>query len=74
MTQAQQWKQWYCDLPEIEETARLDNLGMRLMGQLAFPDGRSVVDEGLLQSVLDILEYRWQATADLLRRAICSQH
>jgi hypothetical protein len=54
------WGKWYCDLPETEETARLDNLGMRLMGLLAFSDGRSVVDECLLQSVLAILEYQRQ--------------
>jgi hypothetical protein len=54
------WGEWYNDLPETEETARLDNLGMRLMGLLAFTDGRSVIDEELLRSVLDILEYQRQ--------------
>jgi hypothetical protein len=54
------WEKWYRDLPETEETARLDNLGMRLMGLLAFSDGRSEIDEESLQSVLDILEYQRQ--------------
>ncbi len=51
------WNQWYCNLEETRETARLDNLGMRLMGLLAFGSGQSTVDEDLLRSVLDILEY-----------------
>jgi hypothetical protein len=54
------WEKWYCDLPETDETARLDNLGMRLMGLLAFTDGRNEIDEELLRSVLDILEYQRQ--------------
>lgn len=54
------WERWYCGLPETEETARLDNLGMRLLGLLAFTDGRKLIDEELLQSVLGILEYQRQ--------------
>jgi len=62
------WEHWYYNLPEAEETARLDNLGMRLMGLLAFTDGRKSIDEALLQSVLDILEY--QRRVRLLYRPI----
>lgn len=53
----QMWNDWYLSLDETDETARLDNLGMRLMGLLAFSSGRSVIDEELLRSVLDILGY-----------------
>jgi hypothetical protein len=51
------WGEWYVALEETDETARLDNLGMRLMGLLAFSSGHSTIDEELLQSVLDILGY-----------------
>jgi hypothetical protein len=53
----QMWNDWYLRLEETGETARLDNLGMRLMGVLAFSSGQSEINERLLQSVLDILEY-----------------
>ncbi len=54
------WGGWYVALEETDETARLDNLGMRLMGLLAFSSGRSQIDEQLLGSVLDILGYERQ--------------
>ena len=55
-----QWENWYMALEETDETARLDNLGMRLMGLLAFTSGQSAIGESLLRSVLDILEYQRQ--------------
>jgi hypothetical protein len=54
----QMWNDWYLSLDETDETARLDNLGMRLMGLLAFTSGQSVIDGELLRSVLDILDYQ----------------
>ena len=59
----QLWDDWYEALEETDETARLDNLGMRLMGLLAFTSGQSTVGESLLRSVLDILEYQRQVRA-----------
>jgi hypothetical protein len=53
----QMWNEWYLRLEETGDTARLDNLGMRLMDLLAFSSGQRRIDERLLQSVLDILEY-----------------
>jgi hypothetical protein len=52
------WAQWYANLEETEETARLDNLGMRLMGLLAFASGQNEIDEDLVRRVLDILDYQ----------------
>jgi ribosomal protein L20 len=52
------WEDWYNDLPETEETARLDAIGMRLLGVLAFVSGKEVVDAELMQCVLDLLEYQ----------------
>jgi hypothetical protein len=48
----QTWSEWYMALDRVEETARLDNLGMRLMGLLAFTSGRSVIDKDLVLAVL----------------------
>ncbi len=56
----EEWHDWYHALEETEETARLDNLGMRLMGLLAFSSGQSKIDGELLRRVLDILEYERQ--------------
>ena len=52
------WERWYQDLEETPETARLDSLGMRLMGLLAFTSGRKEIDEDLVDAVLNILEYQ----------------
>lgn len=52
------WDEWYCGLEETPETARLDNLGMRVMGLLAFTSGRKEIGAELLGSVLEILEYQ----------------
>ena len=51
------WCSWYEALEETEETARLDNLGMRLLGLLSFLNGQREIDGALVQAVLDILEY-----------------
>jgi Protein of unknown function (DUF3987) len=59
------WDEWYLALPETDETARLDNLGMRLMGLLAFTCGKPKVDAELLQSVLAILGYERQVRSTL---------
>ena len=45
----QMWNEWYRRLEETSETARLDNLGMRLMGLLAFSSGQRRIDERLLK-------------------------
>jgi Protein of unknown function (DUF3987) len=52
------WTDYYDNLEETDATARLDNIGMRLMGVLAFTSGKQQVDENLVRSVLDILEYQ----------------
>lgn len=52
------WEKWYMDLPETDETTRLDNLGMRLMALLAFSSGKGVVDESIVYAVFDILAYQ----------------
>jgi Protein of unknown function (DUF3987) len=57
------WADWYQNLEETAETARLDNLGMRLMGLLAFTSGEDLIDEELLCSVLDILKYQEEVRA-----------
>lgn len=54
------WQEWYYSLPRTDDTARLDNLGMRLMALLAFTSGQSEVDDKLLNAVLQILDYEWQ--------------
>jgi hypothetical protein len=54
------WEDWYVNLEETPETARLDNLGMRLMGLLAFVGRTREIDEELMSAVLDILEYQKQ--------------
>lgn len=54
------WQEWYYSLPRTDDTARLDNLGMRLMALLAFTSGQSEVDDKLLYAVLQILDYEWQ--------------
>ena len=56
----QVWEDWYMSLEETDETARLDNLGMRLMSLLAFTSGRSEIDADLVKSILEILEYERQ--------------
>ena len=56
----QVWEDWYMSLEETDETARLDNLGMRLMSLLAFTSGRSEIDADLVKSILEILEYEKQ--------------
>ncbi len=56
----QVWEDWYMGLEETDETARLDNLGMRLMSLLAFTSGRSEIDADLVKSILEILEYERQ--------------
>ena len=56
----QMWEAWYMDLEETEETARLDNLAMRLMGLLAFTSGQAEIEGKLLGSVLDIMKYEQQ--------------
>jgi Protein of unknown function (DUF3987) len=52
------WERWYVSLEETPETARLDSLGMRLMGLLAFTSGQKEIDEDLVDAVLSILDYQ----------------
>jgi Protein of unknown function (DUF3987) len=54
------WARWYEELPETETTARLDALGMRLMGLFAFVAHKRLVDVEIMAAVLDVLEYQRQ--------------
>ncbi|MFZ3246480.1 MAG: DUF3987 domain-containing protein, partial [Candidatus Acidiferrales bacterium] len=51
------WCAWYESLEESDDTARLDNIGMRLLGGLSFVNGQREIDTKLVQSTIDILEY-----------------
>ena len=51
------WDDWYMTLEQDETTVRLDTIGLRLMGLLAFTSGRYEIDVDLVRSVLAILEY-----------------
>jgi hypothetical protein len=66
------WDHWYGNLEESEETARLDSIGMRLMSLFAFTSGQSGIREGLLRSVLDILE--WQRKVRSIYRPIVADN
>ena len=51
------WCAWYESLEESDDTARLDNIGMRLLGGLSLVNGQREIDTKLVQSTIDILEY-----------------
>src|SRR5262249_12241184 len=55
---ASMWIDWYNNLDEVEETTRLDNIGMRLMALLAFTSGQQIVAAELMRRILDILEHQ----------------
>jgi hypothetical protein len=54
------WDDWYVNLDQDETTARLDTIGLRLLGLLAFTSGKNTIDSELVKAVLDILEYQRQ--------------
>jgi hypothetical protein len=57
------YEAWYNSLPETQETARLDAIGMRLLGVLAFLAEKDSVDRELMQAVLDMLQYQAEVRA-----------
>jgi hypothetical protein len=52
------WADYYCALPETEATTRLDAIGPRLMGILAFVMGKEEIDAEVVRVVLTLLEYQ----------------
>ncbi len=54
------WAHWYEQLPETATTARLDAIGMRLMGLFGFLARKREVDADVMRRVLDLLDYQRQ--------------
>lgn len=63
---------WYRNLKQTEETARLDNIGMRLMSLFAFSSGQSEIDEKVMRSVLDVLD--WQRRVRAIYRPVVADN
>jgi hypothetical protein len=52
------WTDWYVTLPETKTTTRLDAMGPRLMGIVAFVSGKREVDAENVRTVIALLEYQ----------------
>jgi hypothetical protein len=52
------WADYYIALPETKITARLDAMGPRLMGILAFVSGKREIDVEIVRVVLALLKYQ----------------
>jgi hypothetical protein len=51
------WEAWYQGLQPTEHAKRLDTIGLRLLGLLAFTQDKTSVDLEVVVAVIDILDY-----------------
>jgi len=52
------WDSWYCAVPQLPETARLDTIGPRFMAVLAFVSGKSAIDDDIMRATLALLDFQ----------------
>jgi hypothetical protein len=58
------WDSWYCAVPQLPETARLDTIGPRLMAVLAFVSGKPTIDDDVMRATLALLDFQQQVRVE----------